>query len=108
MAIIDGVSVGGTTYGLRDNDTSGGIASTFSTSTAYTANQYVWYDSGSGAKLYRFTADHAAGAWTGTDATEVKLGNDVSALKSAINNNCGNKPSFATADVVENRNYFMI
>lgn len=84
MAIIDGVSVSGTTYRLRDNDTSGGIASTFSTSTAYTAGQYVWYDSGSGAKLYRFTVDHAAGAWTGTDATEVKLGNDVSALKSAI------------------------
>ena len=84
MAIIDGVSVSGTVYGLRDNDTSGGIAPTFSTSTAYTADQYVWYDSGSGAKLYRFTVDHAAGAWTGTDATEVKLGNDVSALKSAI------------------------
>ena len=84
MAIIDGVSVSGTTYGLRDNDTSGGIAPTFSASTAYTAGQYVWYDSGSGAKLYRFTADHAAGAWTGTDATEVKLGNDVSALKSAF------------------------
>lgn len=84
MAILDGVSVGGTTYGLRDNDTSSGIAPTFSASTAYTAGQYVWYDSGSGAKLYRFTADHAAGAWAGTDATEVKLGNDVSALESAI------------------------
>lgn len=85
MAIIDGVNVSGTVYGLRDNDTSGGIASTFSASTAYTAGQYVWYDSGSGAKLYRFTVDHAAGAWTETDATEAKLGNDVSALKSAIN-----------------------
>ena len=84
MAIIDGVSVSGTTYGLRDNDTSGGIASTFSTSTAYTAGQYVWYDSGSGAKLYRFTADHAAGAWTGTDATEKKLGDDVADLERAL------------------------
>lgn len=84
MAIIDGISVSGTTYGLRDNDTNGGIASTFSASTAYTAGQYVWYDSGSGAKLYRFTADHAAGAWIGTDATEVKLGEVISDLSNAV------------------------
>ena len=85
MAIIDGVSVSGTVYGLRDNDTSGGIAATFSTSTAYTPGQYVWYDSGSGAKLYRFTADHAAGAWTGTDATEVKIGPEMDTLRNSLN-----------------------
>lgn len=55
-------------------------APAFSTSTAYTAGQYVLYSG----TLYRFTADHAAGAWTGTDATAVKLGAEVSDLKSAI------------------------
>ena len=56
------------------------VADVFSISTAYSAGQYVYY----GGKLYQFTADHAAGAWVGTDATAVKLANDVSNLKSAI------------------------
>jgi len=56
------------------------MADVFSTSTAYSAGQYVYY----GGKLYQFTANHAAGAWVGTDATAVKLANDVSNLKSAI------------------------
>ena len=38
----------------------------FSTSTAYSAGDVVNYNG----KLYKFTADHAAGAWTGTDAEE--------------------------------------
>lgn len=54
------------------------IAPTFDTSTAYTVGDYVYY---SGA-LYRFTADHAAGAWTGTDAVSVKLAPEVAELKS--------------------------
>lgn len=61
-----------------------GIAPTFSASTNYTAGAYVYYNG----TLYRFTADHAAGSWTGTDATAVALGNDlggqISDLKSAI------------------------
>ena len=54
------------------------IAPTFSTSTAYATGQYVWYDG----KLYRFTAGHAAGSWTGTpptDAAVINLSGDVSA-----------------------------
>ena len=61
------------------------IAPTFSNTKAYTAGQYVWQDG----KLYRFTANHAAGSWTGTpptDATLVALGNDVYDLKSAVEN----------------------
>lgn len=84
MAYLDKVSIGGTLYNVQDTDTQAGVANVFSTSTAYTAGQYVWYDNGNGAKLYRFTADHAAGAWTGTDAMNVALGNDVTDLKSAI------------------------
>ena len=45
------------------------IAPAFSTSTAYTSGDYVLY----GGKLYQFTADHAAGAWTGTDAEETSI-----------------------------------
>ena len=66
-----------------------GIAPTFSTSTSYAAWAYVYYSG----TLYRFTADHAAGSWTGdppTDATAVVLGNDlgiqVSTLKNAFVN----------------------
>lgn len=39
---------------------------TFSESTAYSAGEVVNYQG----KLYQFTADHAAGTWTGTDAAE--------------------------------------
>lgn len=49
------------------------IAPTFSASTAYSGGSYVWYDS----VLYRFTANHAAGAWTGTDAVSVVIGGEL-------------------------------
>lgn len=52
----------------------------FSTSTAYTAGQHVIYNG----TLYAFTADHAAGAWTGTDAQAVTLGGEISALQTAV------------------------
>lgn len=56
------------------------IAPTFSASAAYPAGAYVWQ----GGTLYRFTAAHAAGSWTGTDAAEAVVGNDVADLRSAI------------------------
>lgn len=62
------------------------IAPTFSASTAYAAGDYVWYDG----DLYRFTADHAAGAWAGTDATAAVVVEDVSELKSAVQDITGN------------------
>ena len=45
------------------------IASEFSAETAYTKGDYVLYSS----KLYRFTADHSAGAWSDTDVEEVTV-----------------------------------
>ena len=64
------------------------LAGTFSTSTNYTKGQYVIQTvtvSGSSVnKLYRFTADHPAGNWLGTDVVEVKLADDVNSLSSAI------------------------
>lgn len=56
------------------------IADTFSSSTAYAAGDYAWYDG----TLYRFTAAHAAGSWSGTDASAVVLANDLADLKSRI------------------------
>ena len=61
-----------------------GIAPTFSASTNYASGAYVYYNG----TLYRFTANHSAGSWTGTDATAVALGNDLGGqvrdLKSAF------------------------
>ena len=63
-----------------------GVAPSFSSSTAYTAGQYVWYPGlvDNVGALYRFTADHAAGSWTGTDAAAVAMANDVADLRSAL------------------------
>lgn len=62
------------------SDLLGTIAPDFSSSTAYTAGQYVWYSG----TLYRFTSDHAAGSWTGTDAIAAEIGEDVADLKGAL------------------------
>lgn len=52
------------------------VAPTFSASADYAAGRYVWYSG----DLYRFISDHAAGSWTGADAVQVALANDVSGL----------------------------
>ena len=56
------------------------MAPNFSDTTAYPAGAYVWYNG----TLYKFTTAHAAGSWTGTDATAVALGNDVADLRSSF------------------------
>lgn len=56
------------------------IAPTFDAGTAYSAGQYVFYNN----NLYQFTADHAAGAWTGTDCTSVTVGGELADLNTAI------------------------
>lgn len=68
-------------------------APTFSTSTAYAAGAYVWYDG----TLYRFTAAHAAGSWTGSDATAVTIGGELADINSAI------EPLFDTAELLANK-----
>ena len=55
-------------------------APAFDSSQAYSAGDYVRYDGG----LYRFTADHAAGAWTGSDASAVTIGEELSNLKADL------------------------
>ena len=63
------------------------FAETFSASTSYTAGKYVIQQVSGVNHLYKFTQDHAAGAWTGNDVVEVKLANETSELKSALNAN---------------------
>lgn len=52
------------------------IAPTFSSSTAYAVGDYVYYNG----VLYRFIADHAAGAWDGSDAVAAVIGDDAHRL----------------------------
>ena len=68
------------------NNISESVAPEFSASATYVKGQYAYKDG----ILYRFTDNHS-GAWTGTDAEEVTVGNEltdlnesVSDLKSAI------------------------
>ena len=56
------------------------LADDFSASASYSAGDYVIYNG----SLYRFTAAHAAGAWSGSDATAVQIAEDVSQLNSAL------------------------
>ena len=57
------------------------VAPLFSASTAYTKGELVY----NGLKLYRFTANHAAGAWTGSDVEEVTVGGQLKTLNEDTN-----------------------
>lgn len=60
-----------------NGDEDKGKVPAFSAATAYAKGDEVIYDG----KLYVFTAAHAAGAWTGTDAEEIGTQGDVDFLK---------------------------
>lgn len=53
------------------------VAPIFDSTAAYTAGSYCNYNG----QIYKFTADHAAGSWTGSDATAVNVGGELSNLK---------------------------
>lgn len=55
-------------------------APVFDAAAEYSAGEYVINDN----VLYRFTEDHAAGAWTGTDADAVNLGSEINNLQDKI------------------------
>lgn len=61
----------------RLNKVSDSVAPEFNVSTSYAAGSYVHKNG----VLYRFTADHAASAWTGTDAVVVTVGREVEEVK---------------------------
>lgn len=61
------------TNGEDGNVMGGSIAPDFSDSIDYRAGDFVMYSG----QLYQFTAGHAAGAWSGSDANAVALANRV-------------------------------
>lgn len=73
------------------NATLGGnanIAPVFNTATAYSKGDMVNYNG----DLYVFTANHSAGAWTGSDAVQTKVSSELSSLKSGLTNVSGKVP----------------
>ena len=56
--------------------TAASMAPVFDATAAYSEGDYVWY----AGQLYKFTSDHAAGAWTGSDAQAAKVADDVDDL----------------------------
>ena len=68
----------------------GNFAPAFSSSTAYTAGQYVTYTDG---KLYRFISDHAAGVWNSSHVTVVTVGDELD--ETVVNARC--EQSFTSA-----------
>ena len=62
------------------SDLQAGVAPAFSTSTAYAAGDYVWYNG----ELYRFTTAHAAGSWTGTDAQKKAAVSEFGTLRAEM------------------------
>lgn len=80
-ALINAIETAVATIPADYSELLAGVAPSFSSSTAYTAGQYVWYPGlvDNVGALYRFTADHAAGSWTGTDAVSVSLSGDLGA-----------------------------
>lgn len=57
------------------------IAPTFSDAASYAEGDFVFY----GDELYRFSSAHAAGAWTGSDATKVSLDDIILDIEDAVN-----------------------
>ena len=81
MAKIDHISYGGTSYEIvpAAGDLRDIVAPEFSDQSSYTSGSYVLKNG----VLYSFTADHS-GAWTGTDAIEVTVGNELTDLKADL------------------------
>lgn len=61
-------------------DVSAAIAPEFDSATAYDEGDFVVYDG----DLYKFTAAHAAGAWTGSDATQITVTEYFEAADAAL------------------------
>jgi len=75
--LIDDITSALSTIPPDLTDLKAAIAPDFSTSQDYDSGDYVWYDG----ELYRFSADHEQGSWTGTDVTSTSLGLDIVELR---------------------------
>ena len=78
---VSGKAADAKTTGDQLSELKNGIAPIFSKSNAYAAGTYVWV----GQKLYRFTRAHNAGNWTGVDAEQVVLDDEIADVKSDLN-----------------------
>lgn len=75
MAKLDSISYNGTKYELAPE-----IAPLFSASTAYSKGDCVIYN----AVLYKFTANHSAGAWTGNDVEAIEVADRLNKISDSI------------------------
>lgn len=86
------------------------ISNVFDPAENYNSGDYVIQSTNSVNKLYRFTANHPAGDWTGTDVVEVIIGNDITAevgdIKSALNNTVNQQISFVQTAADTQSNYY--
>ena len=75
MGKIEKVIVDGTTYEIVPE-----IAPLFSASTAYNKGACVIYN----AVLYKFTANHSAGAWTGNDVEAIEVADRLNKISDSV------------------------
>lgn len=76
--LVDDIATAVATIPATYTDLMAAVAPTFSQTSNYLMGQYVWYNG----KLYKFTANHAAGTWAGsTDTATVAVSNDVFTLR---------------------------
>ena len=81
------------------------FAGAFSDSIAYTAGQYVTYTDGN---FYRFTTNHAAGAWNSSHVVRVTAGGELTDLKSAAISYSGSIPTDADLNDYGENGYYGI
>lgn len=68
------------------------IAPEFSTTSAYSAGDFVYYNG----NLYEFTANHAAGAWSTDDTQAATVGGKIASLEGDVANLSGVKANQIT------------
>lgn len=91
------------TNGANGQITATSFAEEFSSSKAYAVGDYVVYSG----QLYQFTTAHAAGAWNASHATAVQIADQVSELKSAIDQITAEKVSINRWDGTNAGHYYV-
>lgn len=83
MARFEGITYKGTDIEFEDLKAVENAAEAFSTSQAYATGDYCTYEG----TLYKFVADHSAGAWNAAQVKKATIGREITDLKSALNDN---------------------
>ena len=84
----------------QDSEIKSALIQEFSDSVAYSVGEYVWHNN----KVYRFLTAHSAGAW-GTDAAEVKIGDDIWKNLKLITNPYSASSTYSVGDYCIFNNY---